>query len=150
MLRYETLLLGKTEMTEDDIAGLERNFDTLITAGQGKLSSFDKWGKYRLAFPVEKQTQGIYILVRYELPIVGTGKLLSQVDEFLKIKCNELVLRHVNIRLKANALTTYNKPEPMDVARTGTVDAFIKDNKIDTLLNSVHGSEDDANDNNSN
>jgi small subunit ribosomal protein S6 len=144
MLRYETLLLGKTEMTEDDIAALERSFDTIITAGQGKLSSFDKWGKYRLAFPVEKQTQGIYILVRYELPVAGTGATINKVDEFLKIKCNELVLRHVNIRLKANAPTTYMKPDPIDAIRTGTVDAFIKDNKIDTLLNSVHDADDSS------
>ncbi len=143
MLRYETLLLGKTEMTEDDIAMLERSFDKMISDAKGKLSSFDKWGKYRLAFQVDKNTHGVYILIRYEIPLNSASTTIKQLDEFLKIKCDELVLRHVNKRLKENAPATYVKPEPLDVVRTGSVDAFIKDNKIDSLLNSVDAANDD-------
>ncbi|NDD53164.1 30S ribosomal protein S6 [bacterium] len=145
MLRYETLLLGKTEMTEDDIAMLERSFDKIVSAAQGKLSSFDRWGKYRLAFPVEKNVQGVYMLVRYQIPTSSAATLLKEINTFLKIKCNELVMRHVSVRLKANAPATYNKPEAMDVVRSGSVDAFIKDNKIDSLLSSVDTAEDSSN-----
>jgi small subunit ribosomal protein S6 len=143
MLRYETLLLGKTEMTEDDIAMLERSFDKIISDAQGKLSSFDKWGKYRLAFQVDKNTHGVYILIRYEIPLNSASSAIKHLDEFLKIKCDELVLRHVNKRLKSNSSNAYVKPEPLDVVRTGSVDAFIKDNKIDSLLSSVDATNDD-------
>jgi small subunit ribosomal protein S6 len=144
MLRYETLLLGKTEMTEDDIAMLERSFDKIISAAEGKLSSFDKWGKYRLAFQVNKNTHGVYILVRYEIPVNSASKMINELDEFLKIKCDELVLRHVNKRLAKNAPATYMKPDALDAIRTGSVDAFIKDNKIDSLLSSVDAANDES------
>ena len=137
MIRYETLFLGKTEMTEDDIAGLERVVDKFVSAAQGKLTSFDKWGKHRLAYSVEKQTHGLYMLARYELPAKGATTALRELDTFMKIKCGEIVLRHVNVHLAKNAPVAYQRPESSDSSRAGSIDAFIKDNKIDNLLSSV-------------
>ena len=146
MLRYETLFLGKTEMTEDDISALERVLDKLISSANGRMSSFDKWGKLRLAFPIDKQTHGFYMLARYEVPKTSVAATLTDLDEFLRIKCHELVLRHVNVRLAANAPVDYSRPEALDVARSGSIDAFIKDNKIDNLLSSVDAAQDEIDD----
>lgn len=137
MLRYETLLLTPTEITDGDLSMIEKYFDQLVTDANGKFESFDKWGKYRLAYPVEKHNHGIYILVRYQLPAEVVNRIVTEMDRFLKIKCHEIILRHVNIRLRANAQVAYQKPEPMDVARTGSLDTFLKENKIETLLHSV-------------
>jgi hypothetical protein len=56
---------------------------------------------------------------------------------FMKIKCNELVMRHVNVRIKPDAPSTYIKPEPIDISRSGSVDTFFKENKFENLLSSV-------------
>ncbi len=135
--RYETLLLARTETTEDDMSMIERQFDKVISDAKGKLSSFDKWGKFRLSFPVNKNTHGVYVLARYEVPAVGTADILQELDRFLKIKCNEIVMRHVTIKLKENAPATYQRPETIDMSRQGSLDTFLKDNKIENLLSSV-------------
>lgn len=142
MLRYETLFLARTELTDDEASMIEKNLERLVQDAQGKLDSFDKWGKYRLAYSVNKSSQGVYILARYQAPNANVAKLVHELDQFLKLKCNETVLRHVNIKLKPNAPATYIKPDTVDMTRTGSLDSFFKDNKIENLLNtSEHGSD---------
>jgi len=137
MLRYETLLLAKTELTDDDASMIERQFDKIISEAQGKLDLFDRWGKYRLAYPVKKSTHGVFVLARYQLPTDKAATILQAIDDFLKLKCNELVMRHINVNLKANSSTSYIKPDPIDVSRSSSLDNFFKENKIESLLNSV-------------
>ncbi len=138
MLRYETLLLARTEITDDDITMIERQLDKIVSDLKGKLDLFDKWGKYKLAYPIKKNTHGIFILARYQVPTEQAAKALQEFDLFLKIKCNETVLRHANVRLKKDTPLTYLKPEPMDISRPGgSLDNFFKESKIENLLSSV-------------
>lgn len=138
MLRnYETLLLARTETTEDDMSMIERQIDKLVSDAKGKLSSFDKWGKFRLCFPVNKNTHGMYVLARYQVPQDSLKIVLDEIDRFLKIKCNEMVMRHVTIKLDDNAPASYQRPEANEMSRPGSLDSFLKDNKIENLLSSV-------------
>ncbi|MCB9493706.1 MAG: 30S ribosomal protein S6 [Epsilonproteobacteria bacterium] len=136
MQRYETLMLAGTEITDDELSSLEALFDKKLGAVQGKLSLFDKWGKYRLAYPVNKNGYGIYVFLRYELPKEG-AQVLHELDKDIKIKFNEIILRHVTIKLAKDAPSTYHKPESVDSAANGSIDSFIKENKIENLLQSV-------------
>jgi small subunit ribosomal protein S6 len=135
--RYETLFLVRTEATDEETSMLEKSLDKVVSEANGKVSTFDKWGKYRLAYPVNKNNNGVYILARYQVPADKAEKILTEFDTFLKIKCHELVLRHVNIKLKPNAPATYLKPDPIEMSRSGSLDSFLKENKIENLLSSV-------------
>jgi|WetSurMetagenome_2_1015567.scaffolds.fasta_scaffold87429_3 small subunit ribosomal protein S6 len=149
MLRYETLLLARTEMSDDDITMIERQLDTIVSDAKGKLDLFDKWGKYKLAYPIKRDTHGIFILARYQVPAEQAAKALKEFDLFLKIKCSESVLRHANVRLQKDTPLTYLKPEPMDISRTGgSLDSFFKENKIENLLSSVDAAQPNNSNNN--
>ena len=135
--RYETLLLVSTEVTDDELSMIEKSFDQISTNAKGKISRFDKWGKYRLAYPVNKSAYGVYVLVRFELPKETAPAALPEIEALLKVRCNEIVWRHVTVKLKPNAPQTYHKPEPVDVARTSNIDSILKENKVGHLLDSV-------------
>lgn len=135
--RYETLLLVSTEITDDELSLIEKNFELISSNAKGKVSRFDKWGKYRLAYPVNKSAYGVYVLVRFELPKETAPKALPEIETLLKIKCSEVVWRHVTVKLKPNAPQTYHKPEPVDVARSSNMDSILKENKVGNLLESV-------------
>jgi small subunit ribosomal protein S6 len=137
MVRYETLLLARTELTDDDASMIERQFDKIISDAGGKLDTFDKWGKYKLAYPVKKDSHGVFILARYQLPETQTAKVLNEMDLFMKIKCNELIMRHVNVKINPDSPMSYIKPEPIDISRSGSIDTFLKENKFENLLSSV-------------
>ena len=142
--RYETLLLVSTDVTDDELAMIEKGFDQISTGVKGQVSRFDKWGKYRLAYPVNKSAYGVYVLVRFELPQAAAPKALPELESLLKIKCSEIVWRHVTVRLAADAPQTYHKPEPVDVARTNNMDSMLRENRMGNLLESVDSATGDA------
>lgn len=137
LTRYETLMLVSTNITDDELSLIEKNFDLISSNAKGKVSRFDKWGKYRLAYPVNKSSYGIYVLIRFELPKETAPKALPEIETLLKVKCNEIVWRHVTVKLRPDAPQTYHKPEPVDVARTSGIDSILKENKVGNLLESV-------------
>jgi len=137
MARYEALLLTSTEITDDELSMIEKSFDSICSNAKGKVSRFDKWGKYKLAYPVKKSNYGVYTLIRFELPKEAATKALAEIESLLKIKCSEIVWRHVTVRLADNAPQTYHRPEPVDVARSNNMDSILKENKVGNLLESV-------------
>jgi small subunit ribosomal protein S6 len=138
MLKYETLFLATSEITDEEISSIERQLDKLLSEFKGKLSLFDKWGKYRLAYPVNKSDYGVYVLVRYEFDKgSNVPEFVKELDTFVKIKCNEFVMRYVSIKLAPKDGNTYVKPDPIESNRSTNVDKFLKENKMEGILESI-------------
>lgn len=135
MLQYETLILSNTHITKDELSMIEDHFDKTTANVGGRVRSFDKWGKYRLAYPVKRNDYGIYTLVRFEVPKANSTQIFKDLDSFLKIKCNEIVLRSVTVKLDSEVSLDYKRPEPVD-GRSGNLDTFLKENKMEGILNS--------------
>lgn len=136
MVRYETLLLAIPEITADEAASLESNFEKAIAENKASLISFERWGKYRLAYPVRKNDYGVYFLSRYEIPESHVDSLLKALNSLMAVKHNELVMRHMTCHIKANAPLAYHRPESLEEAPTRDVETFLKESKMTGLLNS--------------
>lgn len=135
MKGYETFMLVKTEITDDEVGNLERQLDKIVTEFGGKMVLFDKWGKYKLAFPVQKNLYGIYILVRYQVPEKVLKAFFKELDSLFRIKYNELVMRHVTTALKGQVSSVYKRPEAIGShGGTSNLDSFIKENKMKGLI----------------
>lgn len=145
MLKYETLFLATSEITDDEISSIEQELDKFLATCKGKLTLYDKWGKYRLAFPVNKSDYGIYILARYEFENDGNvSAFAKELDTFIKIKCHEFIMRYTSLKLSPKAASTYNKPDPIDSTRSTNVDKFMKENKMEGILGNYEGGEDEV------
>lgn len=134
MINYETLMLSSTEITDDEINAIEQQMDKLVSSRKGKLSLFDKWGKYKLSYPVRKNMYGIYILVRFQVPEESVDSFFEDLDSFFRIKYNDLIMRHVIIKLGDEVSSIYPKPEPIGSHRTSNLGSFIKENKMEGLI----------------
>lgn len=134
--KYETLFLARTEITNDELASIERYLDKHLADNSGKVVAFDKWGKLRLAYPISGSEYGIYVLARYEIPAEKVTAVLKEIETFFKLKCGDFILRTLTVRLPANAPSTYQRPDSVEAGRSVTGDTFLKDNKMD-LLGSV-------------
>ncbi len=64
---YETLYVLDATMTEEAIAALVEKFSSLVAAN-GTLESVDKWGKKKLAYPINDLTDGYFVLMSYSSP----------------------------------------------------------------------------------
>lgn len=116
MVNYETLILTVPEITKDESSNLELQFAKIVKASKGDVVSFDRWGKYRLAYPVRKNEYGVYYLVRYEVPAANKNTVVQGVKEFFDIKYHEIVMRHVVEVLGTAKPSEYQRPRSLEEA----------------------------------
>ncbi|MFV0503492.1 MAG: 30S ribosomal protein S6 [Lachnospirales bacterium] len=95
MNNYElTLVLNPTLDTD----GLKNEFDTvtgLITRFGGTVDSVDEWGKRKLAYEIEKQTEGVFYFISFN----SEPSAPREIED--RIRIMENVLRFLIIRKDA-------------------------------------------------
>ena len=114
MAKYETMLVTTATLDEEATAALVGKFKSLIEAN-GTIDSVEDWGKRRLAYPINKETEGYYTLINFE----STPDFTAELDRRYKI--TDGVIRSIIIKKDprfANAAAKPRKaaePKPIDV-----------------------------------
>ena len=94
MREYETIFILKGNTPERDAEELKGRLLKLIAANKGTVLVERSWGKKQLAYPMEKQSEGIYIHLDYAAP-AGT---VSEIEKILRF--DERVLRQMTVVLQ--------------------------------------------------
>ncbi len=142
MPRYETLFLTIPEITQEESKTIEKQLDALIVNSKGSMLSYERWGKYNLAYPVRKYDYGVYYLMRFEIKDEDKGKMIEAVRDFFNIKFTDLVMRHLTVALSPTASLDYKRPESLEETPSRGVDNFIKEHKIPATVGSATSSVD--------
>ena len=126
MLRqYEALLLTVPEITGDEVKNLETTLDKTIKAGAGSTISFERWGKYKLAYDVNKSEYGVYYLMRFEAP--KNTPIINDIKTLLKVKLNNVIMRDMVSVLNPKHPLTYQRPRSLEEAPAREADSFSRD-----------------------
>ncbi len=62
---YESMIIISTKLGDDGIKAVVEKFKDLISQN-ATLESVDEWGKRRLAYPINYETEGYYVLFNFE------------------------------------------------------------------------------------
>lgn len=87
MTKYECLFVLSTKTLDD--AALEattEKFKDLITKNGGVIENVDVWGKRRLAYAINYETEGYYVLVNFE----ADSKVPAELDRVFNITTGAL------------------------------------------------------------
>jgi len=108
---YETLYIVDPNLENK---ALEKTMDSIgkeLEKTKSKIINHHFWGKKRLAYPVDRQKYGSYIIMQYE-----GGDQSKMVDYNTWMKLNNSVLRHMTILLeeKPELYVENIKSEPED------------------------------------
>lgn len=133
MFRYEVLFLTVPEITKDESEAIKSHFTKVIRANKGTLVSFDRWGKYRLAYPVAKNDYGVYFLIRFEVEKETQQALLAAIKEIFVFKFNTLIPKHIIERLNVKSALEYRRPDSLEDT-PADVDSFLKRNEMEGLI----------------
>jgi small subunit ribosomal protein S6 len=57
-----------SELDEQSISTVEERVQGWIEAAGGTISNIDRWGKRRLAYPIQKRNEGYYYFIQIEMP----------------------------------------------------------------------------------
>lgn len=92
MQKYESMVVISTKKDEEAIKGLVAKFTDLISAN-GNLVSVEEWGKKKLAYLINKESEGYYVLFTFE----SEAAFPAELDRVFKI--TEGLLRTMIIAL---------------------------------------------------
>jgi len=133
MTRYETLLLAIPEITKEELGSLEKQVEQILKKTSSTLISFERWGKYRLAYPVRKNEYGVYCLIRFEMP-EKVAETIKDLDALFAFKHGDIVMRTMTTQLDPRRPLAYQRPESLEDAPARDVDSFIRENNMTGLL----------------
>ena len=77
---YETVVIFNTKVGEEGIAALTEKFKTLIS-DNGTINNIEEWGKRRLAYPINDETEGYYVLFNF----TSVPSFPAELDRIYKI-----------------------------------------------------------------
>ena len=63
--KYEAMVVFSVNAGEDNVKGLVEKFKTLIE-NNGTVEEVNEWGKRKLAYEIDDQTEGYYVLYTFE------------------------------------------------------------------------------------
>ena len=66
MRKYEMMVILNPEIDERTVAPALEKLLNVVSANGGSVDATDIWGKRRLAYPIEKYSEGIYAYVRWK------------------------------------------------------------------------------------
>ena len=92
MKAYELLFFVAPNTDEETRAGVMKRIDVAITAEGGVVDSVEDWGKRKLAFEIDKLTEGDYTLINFH----ADPTQIAELDRVLRI--NDAVKRHMIVR----------------------------------------------------
>ena len=91
--KYELVYIVSPDATDDQVAELHTQVESIIQRLHGQLEKTDNWGRRRLAYEIGRHKEGTYVLE----VINGDGELMKEIDRRLKV--TDLVIRHLVVRV---------------------------------------------------
>jgi len=89
---YELVVIINPEVAEEKFDTTLKSISQFVTDKGGTVNEVERWGKRKLAYPIEHFMEGSYVLTRFKLK----PALCKELEANLQI--SEEVLRHLLVR----------------------------------------------------
>ena len=91
MRQYETGFVLSPTLSEEETAQFVQQMAEVVAQKKGRMVKQDIWGKRRLAFPIKRFQEGVYIFFTYE----GAGDISTELER--RFKQTDSVIRFMTI-----------------------------------------------------
>jgi small subunit ribosomal protein S6 len=95
MRQYETAFLITPKLEEEETEKLIEKMAEVVKKKKGKMVNIEKWGKRRLAYPIDKLDEAVYVFFHYE----GDPDIPQELQR--KFRQMETVLRYLTLKKDA-------------------------------------------------
>ncbi|WP_114561317.1 30S ribosomal protein S6 [Desertihabitans aurantiacus] len=96
MRKYEVMVIIDPDTDDRQVNPLLEQYTKVITDAGGSIENVDVWGKRRLAYEIQKKTEGIYAVIN----LTATPEAVQEMDRLFGI--NEQVMRTKVLRPDAH------------------------------------------------
>lgn len=109
---YESVIIINAALEDDQIDSTIARLQESITSHSGEIIEIEKWGRKRLAYPIQKAKSGYYVIFRFNAPT----ELISTVERNYRL--DENIIRYLTIVLDNEALEAIAKQKESSKAAT--------------------------------
>jgi small subunit ribosomal protein S6 len=92
---YENVFIARQDISATQAEALTEQFATLIVEQGGKVTKKEQWGLRNIAYRINKNRKGHYVLMNIE----ATGPAITEMERQMRI--NEDILRYLTVRVDA-------------------------------------------------
>lgn len=100
---YESVVILNASLEDDQIDSALNRIEDQITTSGGTVNDVDKWGRKRLAYPIQKSKSGYYVVYRFESP----RELIAKLERNYRL--DENIIRFLTIKLEKQDLENIEK-----------------------------------------
>lgn len=114
MRRYETICIIRPNLSEDEITAVIERTTSIIEQFGGNVVQLDRWGLKKLAYLINKQTQGYYVYIEY----AGVPDAVSELERLFRI--DDKVLKYMTIKTQEEFTEDYDLKKAAALASKNT------------------------------
>jgi len=125
---YETTFIVNASLDDPQVDAVIGRVQETVSKNAGAVTAVNKWGRKRLAYTINKKTNGFYVNMEFEAP----GLVLGQLERMFQL--DEMVLRYLTIVLdrralkaRAAAAAAVPPPVPAEAAPVTTREPLFKE-----------------------
>jgi len=91
---YETVFIARQELSAQQVEELTTQYSKIITDAKGKVLKTENWGLRTLAYRIQKNRKGHYVLIESDVESAAIQEVERQ------MRLDENVLRYLTMRLE--------------------------------------------------
>lgn len=125
---YEVMYIAQPDTADDDITKLNDAITKLVEKEGGTVSVVEGWGRRRLAYPIQKKSEGYYVLLEIE----GSGQEIAELER--RFRVNDVIMRYMTVRVDEDrkaADKKRNKRDRRKTDRNGNASAEVNEAETD-------------------
>ena len=111
MALYESVIIGRQDLTPGQFESLLEKFIAVIQSFKGEIKKRENWGVRNLAYKINKNRKGHYML----LNIDGPPDAIREYERLMRL--DEDIIRFLTIRIKS----IDEKPSPLMVNKSDRI-----------------------------
>ncbi len=96
---YEKMVLLLPTLSEEELKEAINKISGVITDNEGEVLKIDNWGKRKLAYKLNKQSMGYYVLFIFKAP----SKAIKAIEDFYKVY--DPVFKYMIIKLEKEQIS---------------------------------------------
>jgi len=111
MHTYETLFITPPNLAEEDEQAVVEQMVQIVSDGGGSFHAKDRMGRRRLAYPIEKHDDGVYVRFLYD----STKEVPKELER--RMRLSDKILRGMTVRLEPDWAVAAKEQAVKDAAR---------------------------------
>lgn len=109
---YETTIIINAALEDPDIDAVITKITNYLENHGGEIEEKNKWGRRRLAYPINKKYNGYYVHLIFN----SVPSILPSLERFLTLE--DTILRHLTLQL-SSALREYRRERSLAEGKSG-------------------------------